>query len=66
MASVYSLSTLIKFIRRPEWEDDFAEILGQHLGPACSNNDVDPDNLFDILVRSRRHFCTAGHGGEGW
>ena len=49
MASVHSLGKLIKFIRRPEWEDDFAEILGQHLGPACSNHDVDPDDLFDIL-----------------
>ena len=49
MASVHSLGKLIKFIRRPEWEDDFTEILGQHLGPACSNHDVDPDDLFDIL-----------------
>lgn len=49
MASVQSLGKLIKFIRRPEWEDEFAEILGQHLGPACSNHDVDPDDLFDIL-----------------
>lgn len=49
MASVHSLGKLIKFIRRPEWEEDFAEILGQHLGPACDNQDVDPDDLFDIV-----------------
>ena len=49
MAIVHSLGKLIKFIRRPEWEDDFADILGQHLGPACSNHEVGPDDLFDIV-----------------
>lgn len=49
MASVHSLGKLIKFIRRPGWEEAFAEILEQHLGPACSNLDIEPDELFNIL-----------------
>ena len=49
MASVHSLAKLIKFIRRTEWEEAFAEVLEQHLGRACSNLGIEPGEIFDIL-----------------
>ena len=49
MASVHELSKLMKFIRRAEWEEAFAEVLEQHLGRACGNLGVEPGEIVDIL-----------------
>jgi hypothetical protein len=49
MASAHSLAKLIKFIRRTEWEQAFAEVLEQHLGRACGIHRIDPEQIFDIL-----------------
>lgn len=49
MARVHSLTKLIKFIRRTEWEEAFTEVLEQHLGRACGNLGIEPDEIFDIL-----------------
>jgi hypothetical protein len=49
MASVHCLTKLIKFIRRTEWEEAFAEVVEQHLGRACSKFDIEPEEVFDVI-----------------
>ena len=49
MAVVHSLAKLVKFARRTEWSEALAEVTEQHLGRACSNLGIVPDEIFDVL-----------------
>lgn len=35
----------MKWVNRDEWRDAFDEVMGRHLGPACSEPGVTPDDL---------------------
>ena len=49
MARAYSLDGLMKWLRRDEWRDAFAEVLDQHLLPACSKADLAVEKLPPII-----------------
>jgi hypothetical protein len=49
MASANSLSGLMKWLRRAEWQDAFDELLHRHLAPACAKADVAVDELPELI-----------------
>jgi hypothetical protein len=49
MPSSDSLSGLLKWLGREEWRGAFAEILHQHLGPACEAAGIEFDEIAAIL-----------------
>lgn len=49
MSGGYSLDGLMKWIRREEWRDAFADLVDRHLVPACSGADVDVRELPDLI-----------------
>ena len=49
MAKAHTLSGLIRFIGRTEWEGAFAERFLDHVGQACDAFDVEVEDLDDIL-----------------
>jgi hypothetical protein len=58
MARAGSLSGLIKYIHRTDWDEALDDVLAQHLGPACRNFDIEPDEIAQIL--------DAGHSMTLW
>ena len=52
MANASSLIGLMKFLRRDEWREAFAEIQDAHFLVACRNAGVDPDEIADLLGQS--------------
>jgi len=49
MARTHSLDGLMKWLRRDEWREAFAEVLDHHLLPACSKADVTVEKLPSII-----------------
>ena len=49
MPSSSSLSGLMKWLRRPEWGEAFAEVHWLHTGAACELLGVDQDEIDDVL-----------------
>lgn len=49
MARVHSLDGLMKWLRRDEWRDAFAEVLNHHLLPACSKANLAVEKLPSII-----------------
>jgi hypothetical protein len=49
MARAHSLDGLMKWLRRDEWRDAFAEVLNHHLQPACSKADLAVEKLPSII-----------------
>ncbi len=49
MTTANSLSGLIKFISKTQWNEELSEVLAHHLGPACLSADIEPHEIHDIL-----------------
>jgi hypothetical protein len=49
MARGHSLDGLMKWLRRDEWRDAFAEVLDRHLARACAKADVEAEQLPSII-----------------
>jgi hypothetical protein len=49
MASATSLVSLMKWIRREEWSDAFADLFDRHLAHACSGADVEVEDLPSLI-----------------
>src|SRR6266513_2193526 len=54
MASADSLTGLMKWLRRAEWQDAFDELLHRHLAPVCGKADVRLDELPELI--GHQHF----------
>jgi len=49
MASADSLTGLMKWLRRAEWQDAFDELLDRHLASACAKVNVAADELPELI-----------------
>lgn len=49
MPSATSLVSLMKWIRREEWRDAFADLFDRHLAHACSGTDVEVEDLPSLI-----------------
>jgi hypothetical protein len=49
MAAPHTLDGLMKWAQRDEWRGVLADVLEQHLGPACNGAGVDVDELADVI-----------------
>jgi hypothetical protein len=52
MAAPHTLEGLMKWARRDEWRGVLADVLEQHLGPACDGAGVDVGDLADVIGSS--------------
>jgi len=44
-----SLASLMKWLRRAEWQDAFSELLHRHVAPVCAKFDVAVDELPELI-----------------
>jgi len=49
MASADALKGLMKWLTREEWREPFDELIERHLGPACEQAGITPDELADTI-----------------
>lgn len=47
--SGYDLSRLMKYLRRAPWDEMMDEMLVAHLGPACEEIGLNPDEIFETI-----------------
>ena len=44
-----AIAAILKWSRREGWRERFDEVIGAHLGPACEDAGVAPEELPDLL-----------------
>lgn len=49
MSRSETLTGLIKWAGRAEWQDRFSDVLDEHLGDACEAWDIDEEKLYEIV-----------------
>jgi len=59
MASAHSLTGLMKWLRREEWQNVFNELLDRHLGPTCAKANIAIDEL-PALIGDQRFMVLWG------
>ena len=52
-----AFKSITKWMRRDEWSDPFVELIADHIGPACEDFDIEPEDLERELGSD--YFATA-------